>query len=101
MIIDDARPGRPAYSAWLARAVGHVALEASQCEDTLGELVVLGRGLKVEECDTEWWTSGERLAGALVTLDDPVVDDIADVYGSLLTRRHVIVHGLWVEQADA
>lgn len=55
-----------AYPSDLARAVGCVVLEASDAEDSVGELIVLRTG--IEEPDPRWWRSGEALVQALESL---------------------------------
>jgi hypothetical protein len=76
-------------------AVGHVVLEAAQCEDTLGELVVLHRNAPTDP-DPDWWTSGARLADAVEDLDDPDAATMAARYRALLPQRHLVIHGLWL-----
>lgn len=72
-------------------------LEAAQCEDTLGELVVLHRNeLDANAPDFDWWTSGERLADAVQGLNDVDAESIAADYRALLRQRHMVVHGLWL-----
>lgn len=90
--------GRSQFPPWLAEAVGRVVLQASQCEDTLGELVVLHRGAP-DQVDLDWWTSGQRLAEAVAVLNDPDAASMAEDYKALLNDRHRIVHGLWLGQA--
>lgn len=92
---DTSGPGRPPFPSQLAEAVGHVVLEAAQCEDTLGELVVLHRNA-LNDVDFDWWTSGERLAEAVQGVADPDAASIAADYRRLLPQRHMIVHGLWL-----
>lgn len=87
--------GRPPFPGKLAAAVGHVVLEASQCEDTLGELVALHRRGAGED-DTDWWTSGERLADAVSVIDDSDAAALAHDYRSLSRSRHIVVHGVWL-----
>jgi hypothetical protein len=87
--------GRSPFPRELAEAIGHVVLEASQCEDALGGLVVLHRN-EWDAPDFDWWTSGERLADAVQGLDDAHAASIAADYRTLLHQRHMVVHGLWL-----
>ena len=91
--------GRAPFPRQLAEAVGHVVLQAAQCEDTLGELVVLQRNASANP-DADWWTSGERLAATVEGLADPDAGAIAADYRDLLRQRHMIVHGLWLEGSE-
>jgi hypothetical protein len=95
VVIDSPTSGREPFLRPLAEAVGYVVLEASQCEDTLGELVVLHRNAP-DDPDLDWWTSGERLAKAVESLSDPDAGGMAAQYRGLLPQRHMIVHGLWL-----
>lgn len=83
-----------AYPSDLARAVGCVVLEASDAEDSVGELIVLRTG--IEEPDPRWWRSGEALVQALESLGDSTLQPIADEYRVMLPLRHHVVHGLWL-----
>lgn len=87
--------GRDPYPDSLAAAVGHVVLEAAQCEDTLGELVILHRNAPTDP-DPDWWTSGTRLADAVEDLDDPDAGAMAARYRDLLPQRHLVIHSLWL-----
>lgn len=91
--------GRAPFPRQFAEAIGHVVLEAAQCEDTLGELVVLHRNASAD-ADFDWWTSGERLADAVEGLGDPDAGSIAADYRDLLRQRHMIVHGLWLQGSE-
>ncbi|MFS0885132.1 hypothetical protein [Aeromicrobium sp. 179-A 4D2 NHS] len=95
------RPGRPAFSGELATAVGHVVLEASQCEDALGEMVLLASGNLGDTPDNVWWTSGERLASAVEASGVENTSSMADEYRRLTEARNIIVHGLWLESPTA
>jgi hypothetical protein len=86
---------RDPHPSSLAAAVGHVVLEASQCEDTLGELVILHRDARTDP-DPDWWTSGARLADAVEGLDDPDAGAMGARYRELLPQRHLVIHGLWL-----
>ncbi|WP_280393205.1 hypothetical protein [Nocardia wallacei] len=86
------------YSDDLARAVGYVVLEATDAEDSIGELIVLRTGM--DEPDPSWWKSGAALAEALEAIGDPTLKPIVDEYRNLLPIRHHIVHGLWLEGAN-
>lgn len=90
--------GRPAFSPWLAETIGHVVLEASQCEDTLGELVLLDCDINDREIDQNWWQSGAALAAAVRAISDAEAATIAETYLALVPKRNAIVHGLWIEK---
>lgn len=83
------------FSSQLAHAIGLVVLEASQAEDTLGELVVLRRGLP--EVDLDWWKSGEQLSQAIESLEDPELNLILSEMRRLYPIRNAVVHSLWLE----
>ncbi|MFC6706675.1 hypothetical protein [Flexivirga alba] len=61
--------------------------------------MILHRGV-ADRPDGDWWTSGERLAEAVSSLDDPEAADMARTYRSLLDDRHRIVHGLWLGSGE-
>lgn len=92
-------PGRQPFPSSLAEAVGHAVLEAAQCEDTLGELVILHRNAPSDP-DSDWWTSGARLADAVESLGDPDAGAMAARYRELLPQRHSIIHGLWLANSN-
>lgn len=84
------------FSPELAQAVGLVVLEAAAAEDTIGELIVLRRGLP--DVDPEWWLSGERLTAALESVDDPELKPIVVEMRRLYPERNDVVHDLWLER---
>lgn len=86
---------KSSYPADLAQAVGYVVLEASDTEDSIGELIALRTG--IDEPDPSWWRSGEALVEALESIGDPDLQPIADEMRMLLPLRHHVVHGLWLE----
>lgn len=98
--ISRERSGRPASTDELATAVGHLVLEASQCEDTLGELVLEASGNHGHQPDHEWWTSGERLANAVAAAGTGSTLALADEYRALAEGRNLVVHGLWLESPE-
>jgi hypothetical protein len=84
------------FSSDLAQAVGLVVLEAAAAEDTIGELIVLRRGLP--DVDPEWWLSGERLTAALESVADPELEPIVVEMRRLYPERNDVVHGRWLER---
>ncbi|WP_181724511.1 hypothetical protein [Nocardia gipuzkoensis] len=88
----------PYYPTELAQAVGYVVLEASDAEDSIGELIVLRTG--IDDPDPAWWTSGTRLLQALESIGDPTLAPIATEARALLPLRHQVVHGLWLVGKD-
>lgn len=84
----------PYYPAELAQAIGHVVLEASDAEDSIGELIVLRTGM--DDPDPAWWSSGIRLIEALESIGDPTLAPIATEARVLLPLRHHVVHALWL-----
>lgn len=88
----------PYYPPELAQAVGYVVLEASDVEDSIGELIVLRTGR--DDPDPAWWSSGTRLIEALESIGDPTLAPIAAEARVLLALRHHVVHALWLPGKD-
>lgn len=86
------------YSPELAQAVGFVIIEAAAAEDTIAEVVVLRQG--IVDSDRDWWRSGDALAVALESIDDPTLEPITQELRRLYPERNYVVHGMWLEWSE-